>query len=100
MAETQLISWRELPSLVTAREGGEVLKVPLPPRFQEAIDEAATRLGETAAETYLDGWTRGAWTPAPGAPADAAHALATALDEQWDSAAVDAYLDGLGAGGP
>ena len=96
MAETQLIAWRDLPSMVVAREGDEVVKVPLPQRFQEAIDEAAMRLGETSSDTYLDGWTRSAWTQAAGAPADVAHALAESLEREWDRPAVDAYLDGLG----
>ena len=45
MAEIQVTWWRDLPSLVVARDGDDVVKVPLPPRFQEAIDEAAMRLG-------------------------------------------------------
>ena len=40
--------WRDLPSLVVAREGDTVTKTQLAPRFQEAIDEAAMRLGATA----------------------------------------------------
>ncbi len=44
MAEYQITRWREIPSLVTAREGDQVAKISLSTRFQEAIDEAAMRL--------------------------------------------------------
>ena len=37
------------------REHGEVA---VPQRFQEAIDEAAMRLGETSSDAYLEGWVR------------------------------------------
>jgi len=52
--------------LVVAREGDQVTKSPLAARFQEAIDEAAMRLGETGSGAYLEGWTRGEWTTADG----------------------------------
>jgi len=59
--------WRDLPSMVTARDGdAAVIKSQLAQRFQDAIDEAAMRLGETDADAYLAGWTRGEWTPADG----------------------------------
>ena len=96
MTEYQITSWRELPSLVVARDGDQVVKVPLPQRFQEAIDEAAMRLGETSSEAYLDGWQRSDWTAADGAPADVAAQVAAQLETRWPHEAVAALLDGLG----
>jgi hypothetical protein len=64
VTEYQVTYWRELPSLVVAREGESVTKGPLAGRFQEAIDEAAMRLGEIGSESYLEGWTRSEWTAA------------------------------------
>ncbi|MDX6544646.1 MAG: Virulence factor, partial [Gaiellales bacterium] len=40
MAEYRITYWREIPSMVTAREGDATAKSGLPARFQEAIDEA------------------------------------------------------------
>ncbi len=46
MAEFQVTRWRAIPSMVTARGGdGRSVKIPLPGRFQEAIDELAMRTG-------------------------------------------------------
>ena len=87
--------WRDLPSLVVAREGDAVTKSPLAPRFQEAIDEAAMRLGATDSDAYLDGWTRGDWTPADGSGPEVCERVVAELEEQWSAAALTAYLDGL-----
>jgi hypothetical protein len=96
MTEYQITSWRGLPSLVVAREGEDVTKVSLPSRFQEAIDEAAMRLGETGSDAYLAGWDRGPWTPSEGRPAAVAAHVAADLEERWDEAAVTEYLASLG----
>jgi Virulence factor len=96
MTEYQITSWRALPSLVVARAGEEVTKVSLPSRFQEAIDEAAMRLGETGADAYLAGWERGPWTPSEGDPAAVAAQVATDLEERWDEDAVSRFLASLG----
>jgi hypothetical protein len=98
MTEYQVTSWRDLPSLVVAREGEAVTKIPLAPRFQEAIDEAAMRLGETSSDDYLAGWTRSDWTAAEGSPADVCDRVVAALEEQWPAERVAAYLDGVGKG--
>jgi cvfA/B/C family virulence factor len=99
VAEYQVTSWRELPSLVVARDGGGQAKAALPQRFQEAIDEAAMRLGDTTSEAYLDGWHRDAWTPGEGSAAELAARVVAQLEEAWPPEAVTAYLDGLSATG-
>ncbi|HSS68273.1 MAG TPA: virulence factor [Nocardioidaceae bacterium] len=95
MAEYQITYWRELPSLVVAREGDVIAKSPLPQRFQEAIDEAAMRLGDTDADAYLAGWRRTVWTVLDGTTADVAEQVAADLERQWPPEAVDAFLAGL-----
>lgn len=96
MSEIQVTYWREIPSMVVARQGEEVAKVQLPQRFQEAIDEAAMRLGESSADDYMAGWTRSAWEEFGGDPVDAAQQRSEALDNEWTQERLDAYLDSLG----
>jgi hypothetical protein len=96
VAEYQITSWRDLPSLVVARDGDMQAKVPLPARFQEAIDEAAMRLGEVASDAYLAGWDRGPWISGGGAPADLAASVVEQLEARWSESAVADFLDGLG----
>jgi hypothetical protein len=101
MTEYQVTSWRELPSLVVARAGadpsdaGSTVKAPLPQRFQEAIDEAAMRLGETSSQAYLEGWARSDWTRADGTPHEVADLVVADLENAWTSERVAAYLDAL-----
>ena len=92
-----MTSWRELPSMVVAREGEETAKVQLAPRFQEAIDEAAMRLGDTGSDDYLAGWTRSGWTEAEGTPAEVLDRVTAELDAAWSDEQLAGYLDGLSA---
>ncbi len=62
MTEFQVTSWRDIPSMVASRDGDEIVKIPLHQRCQEAIDEAAMRLGDVDADAYLAGWVRSEWT--------------------------------------
>ena len=88
--------WRDLPSLVVVREGDRVVKAPLAGRFQEAIDEAAMRLGDTGSDAYLAGWARGDWTPADGDPTEVADTVVAGLEDSWPAERLTEYLDALG----
>jgi hypothetical protein len=96
MAEYQITSWRELPSMIVAREGDVQVKTQLPPRFQEAIDEAAMRLGDVSSDAYLAGWDRGGWTPGEGTPSELAERVVARLEGEWPDDAIATFLDGLG----
>jgi hypothetical protein len=95
MTEFQVTRWRELPSMVAARNGDEIAKVQLAARFQEAIDEAAMRLGETGATDYLEGWDRTPWAAEDGSPAEVVDRVAAQLDAEWPAEKIAAFLDGL-----
>lgn len=96
MTQVQVTRWRELPSLVVARDDEQTVKVPLPPRFQEAIDEAAMRAGALDADAYLAGWARDDWREAPSTPSEAAAAVAADLERRWPPEALTDYLERLG----
>ena len=96
MSDYQVTSWRDLPSLVVVRDGDQTTKSPLAPRFQEAIDEAAMRLGDTGSEDYLAGWTRGDWTPADGSTTEVADRVVADLEAAWPAERLQDYLDTLG----
>jgi Virulence factor len=97
MAEYQITRWRELPSMVTARSGEEVSKISLSNRFQEAIDEAAMRLGDIDADAYMNGWGRDAWVEMNGSPSDVAAAVALSLENEFSEEKIKTILDQLGA---
>ena len=95
MTEYQITSWHQIPSMVLARNGDDVAKVQLAARFQEAIDEAAMRMGETDADAYLAGWAKSPWLEIDGTPADVAHRIATELETELTDDARTAILDAL-----
>jgi hypothetical protein len=97
MTEYQITYWREVPSLVVARDGDDVTKSPLSSRFQEAIDEAAMRLGEVSSDAYLAGWRREDWIPADGSPAAVADSVVARLEAQWSPERIGSFLEGLQA---
>jgi hypothetical protein len=96
VTDYQVTYWRDLPSMVAARDGDDVTKSPLAPRFQAAIDEAAMRLGDIGSDDYLAGWTRGAWTAAEGSPTDVTDRVVADLESQWPVDRLKHYLDSLG----
>jgi Virulence factor len=53
-----VIWWRDIPAQVTAREGRKQSKIVLHPRFQVAIDKAASRAGRRAYNDYIEEWRR------------------------------------------
>lgn len=97
MSEYQIMRWHEIPSMVVAREGSEVIKILLPPRFQEAIDEAAVRMGEIDADAYTNGWIRDPWVESDQAPHVLADAIASELEVKYSETHILKILDSLGS---
>lgn len=96
MSEYQIMRWREIPSMVIARSGETTIKIMLASRFQEAIDEAAMRLGEIDADAYTSGWNRDPWAEAEGAPDVVAARIVEELERDLSEEKLSALLDALG----
>jgi Virulence factor len=58
MASLTVIWWRDIPAQVMAREGRRASKVQLHPRFQVAIDKAASRAGKRTYNEYIEEWRK------------------------------------------
>lgn len=96
MSEFQITRWHQIPSMVVAREGEETIKIMLPTRFQEAIDEAAMRLGEIDADAYTSGWNRDPWVQATETPQILADRIAEELETRFTEEYLKMILDELG----
>jgi len=96
VAEFRVTYWRDLPSLVTAREGEHTAKAALDARFMIAIDEAAMRLGATDSEAYLEGWRQSDWEERGGTPEDVVEAVTEELEAEFGEARVQELLDSYG----
>jgi hypothetical protein len=58
MASLTVIWWRDIPAQVTARDGRKASKIVLHPRFQVAIDKAASRAGKREYDAYIEEWRK------------------------------------------
>jgi len=96
MSEYQIMRWREIPSMVVARSEETTIKIMLASRFQEAIDEAAMRLGEIDADAYTSGWNRDPWVEADGTPDVLAARIVEELELAMSEEKISALLDSLG----
>ena len=96
MTEFRVTYWRDLPSLVTARDGENTAKAALDARFMVAIDEAAMRLGATDSDAYLEGWRQSEWEVRDGSPAAVVAEIARDLETQYDPDRVQEMLDSYG----
>ena len=96
MSEYQVMRGREIPSMVVARSGETTIKIMLASRFQEAIDEAAMRLGEIDADAYTSGWNRDPWVEVDGAPDAVAARIVEDLENELSEEKLSALLDALG----
>lgn len=97
MAEYQITYWRDLPSMVTAREGRRnTSKVELSQRFQVAIDEAAMRLNLIGTDAYLEEWKRSGWEERAGSHEDVARAVAAEIEAEFTPQRVREILRSYG----
>jgi hypothetical protein len=85
MALIRITYWRDIPVLVTAREGADEATVPLGPAFQDLVDRVALEQGVSESEAYLAEWRVGPEETRPGAPAAVARAVAAEIEADLET---------------
>jgi hypothetical protein len=95
MTQYQITYWQDLPSMVVSKLGEETVKVQLAQRLQEAIDEAAMRLGASDSDAYLAGWRRSDWIEADGDPTTVAESISAKLENEFTQEKITEFLDQL-----
>ena len=99
--ELATIYWRDIPAQVTATLDGETFKALLAPRFQVAIDRAATVAGLTETSAYVAQWRRETQPIEAGAPGeDLAKNQAEQLEAQYDRSQLEALVAAGGVSEP
>jgi hypothetical protein len=93
MTTVRITYWRDIPMLVTARDAGGEVSVPLGPGFQDLVDRVAMQDGLADEDAYLAEWHVGPPEEAAGAAGPTAAARAKALEASLD-ALRDRYLRG------
>jgi hypothetical protein len=85
MATIRITYWRDIPMLVTARDGGDEVSVPLGPAFQDLVDRVAMQDGAADEDAYLAAWRVGPAEEAPGPAGTVATARAEALEAELET---------------
>jgi len=83
MARYRILAWKDIPASVEATDGGETVRAPLSPRFQELIDALAMREGVSESDAYLEGWAQGPEIERPGSAAAVAAAVAAECEARF-----------------
>ena len=99
MATVRITYWRDIPMLVTARDGGGEVSVPLDPAFQDLVDRIAMQEGLSGEDAYLAEWRVGPPEDASGVAGAVARARAHELEAELE-ALRDRYLRGPRRGEP
>ncbi|MFN8456708.1 MAG: virulence factor [Anaerolineae bacterium] len=86
MARYQILYWEYIPLGVKATDVNGTVRENLPARFQQAVENAATRAGQTSAAAYTSMFKWGKEQERDGTAAEVAAAIAKELDETWDEA--------------
>jgi Virulence factor len=85
MTTVRITYWRDIPMLVTARDEGGEISVPLGPAFQDLVDRIAMQDGLAGEDAYLAEWHVGPPEAATGAAAAVAHARARELEATFEA---------------
>jgi len=56
MASYRILYWQEVPSQIVAVDDDGEVRLPLPQKFIERIDEVAVARGLSGSDDYLDQW--------------------------------------------
>ncbi len=84
MPDVTIVYWRDMPAQVIVGRGRRGTKLPLPERFEQAIDRAAMKSGAAESDEYMAGFRKADPVPAEGTDAEAAEAAVARIDAEYD----------------
>jgi hypothetical protein len=85
MATVRVTYWRDIPVLVTGRDGAGDVSIALNPAFQDLVDRVAMQEGLADSDAYLAEWRLGPEEAVAGPAAAAAEARVRALEAGLES---------------
>ncbi len=88
MPQLTYVYWRDIPAQIIVGKGRKAVKMPLPERFEQAIDRCAMKIGARDADAYMAEWRKSAPVEVAGAPEDVASAEAARLEADYDDEAL------------
>ena len=83
MATYQILHWHDIPVQIRALDASGRVNLPLPPRFQAAIDQAAMEAGLSSDEAYTALFHWGTASERPGSAREVAEEVAAEIIAQY-----------------
>jgi len=84
MATYRILSWREIPTVVKARDpAGRTVSQELPQWFAQEVDRVAMRDGLHGSDAYLEQWSWSDWIDEPGDANLVASSVVERLVSEW-----------------
>jgi hypothetical protein len=84
MARYQILYWEHIPLGVKATDVNGTVRENLPARFQEAVEKASKKAGQTSAAAYTSMFKWGKEKERDGTAKEVAAAIAKELDDSWN----------------
>ena len=84
MADVTVVYWRDMPAQVIVGRGRRGTKLPLPERFEQAIDRAAMKSGAAESDAYIEGFRKADPVTVDGSDQEAAEAMVAKIDAEFD----------------
>jgi hypothetical protein len=83
MAKYSVLYWRDIPSVVEAKDENGVHKLELDQKFQVLIDAVAMQKGLAGTDAYLEAWRRGRRLARDGTAEEVARAVKVELEAEF-----------------
>lgn len=96
MVEVTVVYWRDIPAQVIAGRGRKAAKIPLPERFEQAIDRAAMKTGAAGTDAYLAQWQKVSLGDVAGDAQAVAESEAARIEREYDQDRVKSLVDNGG----
>jgi hypothetical protein len=84
MADVTIVYWRDIPAQVIVGRGRRGTKMPLPERFEQAIDRAAMKSGAAESDDYMSGFRKAEPYTAEGTDTEAAETAVARIVAEYD----------------
>ena len=92
MPDVTIVYWRDMPAQVIVGRGRRGTKLPLPERFEQAIDRAAMKSGAAESDDYMAGFRNADTYPADGTDAEAAEAAVALIVAEYGPDRIKALI--------
>ena len=92
MPDVTIVYWRDIPAQVIVGRGRGGSKMPLPERFEQAIDRAAMKIGARDCDSDMAEWRKAPAYSMDGEAPEIAAREAARLDAEYDQARIKALI--------